>query len=320
MRLFTSNSNIRLIFGIILLNAIITVLVSEYFYIGNNIEVYRGMNNDKLVYESKLSKKKTLFILGDSRAKAGIIPELIDSATNYDSYNIGLDGIYRGYLVKLESNNVYPDKIIVAVSPFSIFKNYNIKKNPFSGFLDDKLYNSLLVLRTPNLYSEKYINSVINKYTHLHYGFSDVADVLKYGKVSGYYTSKGWHGYDRLGSDEFYTYMINIESYKNKIIEEYKYPSKIKEGKQRFEDIVKSMQSDNISVLFVRIPTSKELRMVEDKKYPWFSNYINEISRMYNYDYVEFNNFNYPQNEVDGSHLNKNSANEFTKELIKHLK
>ena len=113
--------------------------------------------------------------------------------------------------------------------------------------------------------------------------------------------------------------MINLEGYKYKILEEYKDLIKVNTGKKNFVRMLTDMRNSNIPVLFVRIPTSKKIREIENEKYPWFSKYIHEIVNNYNYDYIEFNKFIYPTYQVDGSHLNRVSANEFTKELVKFV-
>lgn len=316
MRLFISNSNNKFIIGIILLITVLIIFITEYFYKWNNVPLYWGRDHDLLIDQSKLSQKRILFIIGDSRAEAGVVPEIIDSRTSYNAYNIGIEGVYKGYYENLKFNNICPDKIIVGVSPYSIFNSFQLKKyNLFK-----RIYKEILILRKPNMFTEKYLSGLINRNTHLHYGFSGFFEVFLEGKVSGYYSSKGWHGYDRMGSDEFYTYMVNLEGYKYKIIEEYKDSIKINKGKSNFEKMLTDMHKNEMSILFVRIPTSNEIRKIENAKYPWFSSYINEIVNKYNYEYIEFNNFKYPTHGVDGSHLNRISANEFTKELVEYIK
>jgi hypothetical protein len=311
VRLSISNSNNKSVIGIILLITVVILLLIEYFYIQNKIPVYVGKDHDLLVSQSKLSTKPILFILGDSRAEAGIIPELIDSATYYDAYNIGIDGVYKGYYNKLIANNVIPEKIVIAVSPYSIFKKFQLKKND--------LLSKSKIIRKPNEYSEKYLSRLINHKTHLHYGFMGFFDVLNYKKTSESYSKKGFHGYDRLGSDEYYTSMVNLEGYRNKIIEAYKDSLKINEGKINFENLVVDLKKNKISVLFIRIPVSDEIKKIENEKYPWFSDYIQRIVSEGNYLYVEFNDFDYPKKEVDGSHLSRISARTFTKDLLRHI-
>ncbi len=311
MRLFISNSNNKSIIGIILLITVLIIFVIEYFYIQNNIPFFIGKDHDLLVSQSKLSSEPTLFILGDSRAEAGIIPELIDSITKYDAFNIGIEGVYKGYYNKLKSNNVIPDKLIIAVSPYSIFKKFQLKKNGFLG--------KTRVIRKPNVYTEKYLSRLINHNTHLHYGFMGFADVLKYSRVSRSFSNKGFNGYDRLGSDEYYTSKVNLEAYRSTIIEMYKDSLKIDKGKRNFENLVVDLKKNNISVLFIRIPVSDEIRKIENEKYPWFSDYIHHIANESDYKYVEFNDFVYPNKEVDGSHLNRNSAKNFTNELLRYI-
>ena len=315
MRLFISNSNNKFVIVSILIICFLIIFFIECFYIFNNIPVYWGEDRGSLISDSKLSNKPTLFILGDSRAEVGVVSEIIDSNTNYSSYNIGLEGVYKGYYKKLRLNNISADKLIVAVSPYSIFNRFRLNEED----MFERIHNRFMIVIKPNNFTEKILSNIINRNTHLHYGFSAFFEVIEYGKVSEYYTSKGWHGYDRLGSDAYYTYMINLEGYKYKMLEEYKDSIKVNTGKKNFERMLTDIRKNNIPVLFVRIPTSKKIREIEDGKYPWFSSYILETVNKYNYDYIEFNKFIYPTYQVDGSHLNRVSANEFTKELVKFI-
>ena len=321
MRLSISNSR-SVIFCIIVFNAIITILIFEYLYSKRNVPVFYGRNNGLLIESAKNSIKKNLLILGDSRAEAGIVPEIIDSESNYDSFNLGREGIYKGYFYGLIRNNLYPNKVIVAVSPYSLFNNFKIKEK----LLDNSLFNELNFqkylnyFRKPNKNTENYLNGIVNRNTHLNYGLSGILDLIMYGEVSEYYSPKGWHKYDRLGSDEFYTYMINLESYKSRIIEEYKDSSKIIYGKSNFDNLLSSLVKNNITAVFVRVPTSNEIRLIEDSKYPWFSEYINNTVNSYGYNYHDFVDFKYPENNIDGSHLNEEGARIFTNKLVQIIK
>ena len=317
MRLFISNSKGYILAYILLLSMIGAFLV-DAFYSSAGVPVYRGANHSSLLARAMQSDHKSLFIIGDSRAQAGIVPEIIDSITVYDAYNFGMEGIYRGYYENVRSETIFPDVIIMGVSPYSIFNEFQFfRTNRIRSRLGEKTYRILSILRKPNQYSEKVLNGFVNSHTRFNYGLAGIFDVLKFGKVSAYFSGKGWHGYDRLGSDEYYTYLINLESYKYKIIEQYKDSLKIDTGKRSFEELVATIIDDGIDLIFVRIPTSSDLREIEDSKFPWFTKYLNEVSFENGGIYVDLVDFDYPVSEIDGSHLNKESAKLFTKQLIK---
>ena len=319
MRLFISNSNGHLL-ATILFFSILGAFLVDAFYCSAGVPVYRGTNHSRLLSQAKKSDSKRLFIIGDSRTEAGIIPEIIDSITAYDAYNFGMEGIYRGYYDYVRSETLVPDVILMGVSPYAIFNEFQFyRENLIRLKLGKKTYSMLSILRKPNQYSEKVLNGFVNNHTRFKYGLAGIFDVLKFGKVSGYFSEKGWHGYDRLGSDEYYTYLINIESYKYKIIEQYRDSLKIDKGKRSFEELVKTIIDDGIDLIFVRIPTSSDLREIEDSKFPWFTKYLNEVSIAYGSIYIDLSDFNYPVSEIDGSHLNKESAKLYTQQLIKYI-
>ena len=304
------NSGRQLIILIVITAAILTFV--ECYYRTHDVAPFYSK---KITDAIKLEKRHEEFtlILGDSRAEAGLVPQVLKKELNWTPYNLGMQGVYNGYFYWIQHMSLNTKRAIIAVSPYSLFGPYSPKKEKsypewFEFFLN------------PSQRVEEMLTRPLNRHTRLTYGFSDFFDLINYGKVSRNYSPNGWNSYDRLGSDELFTSALNLYAYKYRLLENHNNQDLIKARKALFERMILEMKNDGIEIFLTRLPTSIEIARIEKHKFPWFDKYIVEISNSLDLKYLINPSFVYPKTQVDGSHLNRNAAIDFTKWMANQIK
>jgi hypothetical protein len=307
-RLYISNS--KYLFFTIVFFVFCGIALTELYYNYKNSPVDFGIshrNNIKLTENTRNS----ILIIGDSRAGCAFVPEIIDikipSAKTYNPSSRG--GAIYGIINNIGLYDKPFKLVVICVSPVSMFgafaydsiKNQTKKINlttPFSGNLYERVNLKLSDLVVRNF-----------KFT---YGFKELKNLFLYGNISHYITYDGWESNMYFGSFVRYSRICNYYGYKNRLLCNSGNKEFLEKYKNEFSSLIKTLVK-NQKIVLVRLPVSPELRQLENERFPWFDEYILDVSAENKIKYL--NNFSDsfmsdPNN--DGSHLSHYQAIHFS--------
>lgn len=256
-----------------------------------------------------------LLICGSSRAWVHISPQIIDSAFNINSYNIGLDG--QPFLMQIakysfyrESNNK-PKYIIYAVDNISLNKRkdiYNI--NLYLPFL-----NNETLAQTLQKHSGYNLVDYYNPFTKYAYKKGSIKwGILQFFNIKysePYYQKvKGYQGLVREWDNSFDNFKKqNPNGF------EQKYDKEVFDA---FEQFVKVQRKDDVKIIFVWTPQYIEYtEMLLNKKEAL--NFYTGLSDRYNIPFLDYSTDTICYNKsyfYNSQHLNKAGSELFTKKLV----
>lgn len=327
MRLFIFNSKINII--IIVFICFLAVAGVELFYNKMGVPLDHGkleVSKLNIFKEQNHKKSKTILILGDSRAKLGVSPESLESVLiGYEIYNLSLAGANVFDQLNYISN-IPCQSAIVCVSPANLFgsfvdtsintldQNREVSKSHFDNFL-----SKVNIPLHPFKPVENILSKLLSDRFKFTYGFLGISELLLYGQVSNYTTSKGWSSNIRLGSEEYYSKIANLKAYDQSLLKNNNNPEILSKLRLKFEKLI-SEYSKNTFIVLVRLPTSNDIYKIEEKKYEWFDEYIDSVAEKYKLPYLKnIDSFNYPEKYSDGSHLPREYAIAYSKSLGKYI-
>jgi hypothetical protein len=267
---------------------------------------------------------KIMLILGDSRAQSGISTDELQSMfPGFRVYNLGLQG--ASVYTQAESLNSFskpPACVLLCISPADVFGGFveaaavsNTGPKDIISVPVDQLFQRHIPLY-PVRTLDHFISQRLQQTFRFPYGLPGFAETLYYGRVSVYTTRTGWRSITRLGSDEYYTKVVNQNGYAKYLLKNNADSVFIQSCKDRFSSLLAELGNKGIKVLLVRTPVDTGMLAIENDKFPWFDDYAEMISREYNIGYCKgLPGFRYSDFHADGSHLSSDQARQFTIQL-----
>jgi len=315
-RLYISNS--KYLFIAIVFFTVCGLAFVQAYYDCKNAPVDYGNSYFKQIPFPE-NPSKSIVYLGDSRAAADIVPEVMkNKLPGFEPYGAGAKGgnifILMDYI---QSLNKKLGLVIVCVSPASLF----------GAFVEDsaEVNKNKIDLSTPQNGSLFYRINVKLSESHLKhlkflYGFRELKNLILYDEISHYYSKDGWESISSFGSDVNYARAYNYFGYKNKILCNSGNAEIISRYKNKFSSYI-TLLSKKHKVVLVRLPVADEMKTLENSRFPWFDDFIKEVSVMNQVKYISSFNGNFtsdPNN--DWSHLSHHQAKRFTETLADSLK
>ena len=269
-------------------------------------KVLTGQSGGKVNQFLSLKDSVNLLVFGSSRALHHVDPKVLDTL----SYNIGVDGTRIGYSAALISSLYKKEQIIlVHIDPSAIYNS------EYNG--DDIL--SLLKVAKRNKKINNFINDVYPEEIFLSKIFNCyVYNRQVIGLVKNYlapkYNHKDYSGYDPIipsqeqkqifkkliDKTDFSQFKYNsISNHPNPLVDKF------------ILTINKKCKLNNSKLVFF---TSPSLKKNEDKLRLKTKEYFKFKGIMY-YDYSEFIDISNLDNWKDFTHMSKNGADLFTKEV-----
>lgn len=240
-------------------------------------------------------------IIGSSRAGQGIIPSLL----NEDIYNFSFNGILSPYgpsytraiFKKISDQSHGP--FIIEINPTSVALSSTRERADVFSYPEDAglLANMHFFNSNPNLeYVMKSRRSPFYKKEHSPFTLRLHND--------------GWLEVVNAPNIQSEKRMeVMIKSYENLFKDNFLSGKRI----NSLKDLIQQLKRRG-KVFLVRIPTSREISQIENKYFPQFDEDIAKIGQELNIPYI--NLFHEPGFQtIDGDHLTKESAENFTKLL-----
>lgn len=263
------------------------------FFLRNRIDPY---------YTKLIAQAQAGIIIGDSRANHGLNPEFLDFKIDNFAFNIIYSPYDKSYLnlitkkIKSTSNNTH----IVSVTPWSLLKDsLNIKDlNPY--FAENLKFPFI----NPNWeYTFGYIDLSIYKLLQL------------FPSNATFTTDCGWlkQEIDSSTLEKEYPDRLKktIENYTSKYTD-----SVITINTERVKNLINIIRflKKSGSVYVVRLPISKEILDLENKKFPEFNSLLNDIVFISGSNsFIDLTNMNIQT--IDGVHIWINDVKKVSKEL-----
>lgn len=315
-RLYISNS--KYLFIAIVFSVICGLALTQAFYDYKNAPVDSGNSHFK---EMKLpdNSLKTIIYLGDSRASASIVPDVLrDKIPGYEPFCAGARGGNIFTLMDyVQSLNKPFGLVIICVSPASLF----------GAFVHDSVtyYKNIIDLTTPayanvfNRVETKLTESYLKKLKFL-YGFSELKNLILYNEISHYYTKDGWESISVSGDNAPYARAYNYYGYKYKLLCNSGNAELLSIYKNKFSSYI-TLLSKRHKVILVRLPVADEMKNLEESRFPWFDDFLKEVSVLNQVKYISSFNGNFTSDpNSDWSHISHHQAIRFSETLSDTLR
>jgi hypothetical protein len=256
-------------------------------------------------YLKLLAPSKGGLILGDSRALQGIDPDQFDFPIENFAFTIG-HSPYDASYIKLIRKKIPKGRgfqHLVSVTPWSLINNTGSKEdlNPFfSERLQLGFYN-------PNF-------EYISKYMDL--SFTNLLNLLS---SHAFTCDNGWLKQEMDSADLYREYprrvKEKVENY------EIKYPILVINLKtQRVQNLLEIIfllkRSGNVNI--VRLPVSKEMLDLENRRFPKFNQLLLEIAELSNSGYIDLTDMKVQT--TDGNHIWYKEVERVSKQLTIRMK
>lgn len=249
-------------------------------------------------------KKPQNVILGDSRGSQGVVPAVLKNklSANFDNFSLNIvESPYGQVYFKALKRKLDPETkngtFILTVSPWNLSLNKRIKKEKDFPEEHSPLNDMYFYDRSPNY------EYLLKHYTRS--WFKIYTERAESGKSNTFLHEDGWLEVNinmqkdtvavRTGKKEqFYKDLANTVELS---------PERLK----AINEMINYLRTKG-RVYLVRLPTSKELIAIENKKYPHFNTLIRDLARKQNVQFFDFS-ANYAEYDyTDGNHLYKESS------------
>lgn len=264
--------------------------------------------------------KQFSLIIGSSRAAQGIQPKVLNEVLQDSKlYNYAFSRVHSPYgkayynniKRKLEDSQSKRGVFIIEVNPWTL--SCTIEDNESEGFFYEN--NSFInkvdcVDCNPNLeylilgYQQPYYNLLYDK-------------IVKREEVYAHIDSNGWSEVLNIGSN------YNFEKAENNTIEQYQLELKNYTGISVYRlDYLKQticFLQQHGRVFLVRMPLSKRMLALEDTLIIDFDMKMQEISKLFAIDYLNFTITSEKYRFIDGHHLDFDSGQQISKYIANHI-
>nr|WP_315030692.1 hypothetical protein [uncultured Chryseobacterium sp.] len=262
-------------------------------------------------------KKPQNIILGDSRGSQGVVPSVLKNKLSLDFDNFSLNIVHSPYgqvYLKALKRKLDPETkagvFILTVNPWSLSLDRNVKR------IED--YPEVRYSPLNDMYT--YDCSPNYEYLLKHYTrswFKIYQERAAVERSNSFLHKDGWME-------------INVDMNKDsvaartakKTLDYEDLARKVELSQDRlraFDEIINYLRTKG-TVYLVRIPPSKSLMEIENKKYPNFSKLLQDISHKQNVRVFDFSK-NYGDFEyTDGNHMYKESSKKFTSRIADSIR
>lgn len=272
---------------------------------------YADGNTDNNYMHFAVEKPQNI-ILGDSRGAQGIVPDVL-----YDKLSVKFDNFSLN-IVESPYGQIYLKALKRKLDPETKDGIFILTVNPWSLSLDKNVRNikDYPEERSPLNDMHFYDWSPNYEYLLKHYTrswfklYTERADAV--GRSNSFLHEDGWME-------------INVNMHKDSVAArtarktlDYEglakavelYPERLK----AFNEIINFLKTKG-TVYLVRIPTSKNLTAIENRKYPHFNKLLEDISRKQNVKAFDFSKRYEDYQYTDGNHMYKESSKILTAQI-----
>ena len=240
--------------------------------------------------KAHISKKFDAVIIGDSRALRGINPSELSTfrtVYNYSFRSLELTVGFVSESLKLLKNQ--NSTLIIGLTPNSLVET----ANPNEHFFEYKNISFEERLLKTNLTVAKLLSPIKDR---------------KYESKSRPKYTKTFHKNGFIATD-----LVETEIEKGLNTYEERFQT-LKVSYSKLDKILKFLKEKNINVIFFRMPSCKEMVVIEDKYSGFNPKLVKEKIQSYGLKWLDINN-PYQYDTYDASHLRPYSAMSFSKNL-----
>lgn len=284
------------VLGIVLLFAVLGA-----FSDGNTDDNYRHF---------AVSKPHNI-ILGDSRGSQAVIPDVLEPKLSaaFDNFSLNVvESPYGKVYLEAIKRKLDPETkngiFILTVDPWNLSLNKNIRSTKEYPEEHSPLKNMHFYDWSPNY-----------EYLLKHYSrswFKIYSEREETGKSNTYLHKNGWLEVNvDMKKDSVAVREKNKIDFYNKLALENKLSE---ERIQAFKQIIAYLKPKG-KIFIVRIPASKSIIEIENKKYPDFSRLMNDIARQNNIKFFDFSTSYDKYLYTDGNHMYKESGKFFSSQI-----
>lgn len=304
MNLFISNFNMKRFLLKILpyfLGVVLVFAILGAFADGNTDDNYRHF----------AVPKPQNIILGDSRGSQAVIPDVLQSklSVTFDNFSLNVvESPYGKVYLEALKRKLDPETkngiFILTVDPWNLSLNKNIKSLKEYPEEHSPLKNMHFYDWSPNY------EYLLRNYPRS--WFKIYLEREETGKSNTYLHKNGWLEVNvDMNKDSVAAREKNKIDFYNKLAAENQLSS---ERIQAFKQIINYLKPKG-TVFIVRIPASKSIIEIENKKYPDFSTLMNEIAHQNNIKFFDFSASYKEYSYTDGNHMYKRSGRTFSSQI-----
>lgn len=253
-------------------------------------------------------KRPQNIILGDSRGSQGVVPEILKNklSASFDNFSLNIvESPYGQVYFKALKRKLDPETkngiFILTVSPWNLSLDKNVKKDAEFPEHHSPLNDMYFYDLSPNY------EYLLKHYTRS--WFKIYTERAELGRSNTFLHKDGWMEVNinmhkdsvavrTREKEKFYKYLANTVELS---------PDRL----TAINEIINYLRTKG-TVYVVRLPTSKGLTAIENKKYPRFNTLMRDMARKQNIKFFDFSgNFSEYQ-YTDGNHLYKESSRKIT--------
>ncbi|WP_228375754.1 hypothetical protein [Chryseobacterium taiwanense] len=255
-------------------------------------------------------------ILGDSRGSQAVIPDVLKSklSTEFDNFSLNVvESPYGKVYLEALKRKLDPETkngvFILTVDPWNLSLNKNIKSKKEYPEEHSPLKNMHFYNWSPNY------EYLLKNYSRS--WFKIYLEREETGKSNTYLHKNGWLEVNvDMNKDSVAVREKNKIEFYNKLASK----NNLSAARiQAFEQIINYLTPKG-KVFIVRIPASKSITDIENKKYPDFSKLMNEIA---NKNPIKFFDFSASYDKylyTDGNHMYKESGKVFSSQIADSIR
>ncbi len=253
-------------------------------------------------------KKPQNIILGDSRGSQGVVPGVLKNklSTNFDNFSLNIvESPYGQVYFKALKRKLDPETkngtFILTVSPWNLSLNKSIKEEKDFPEEHSPLNDMYFYDQSPNY------EYLLKHYTRS--WFKIYTERAELGRSNTFLHQDGW-------------LEVNINMHRDSVAVRTNKKELFYEGLantvelsperlKAINEMINYLRTKG-KVYLVRLPTSKGLITIENRKYPAFNKLLKDIARKQNVKFFDFSG-NYSEYDyTDGNHLYKESSRKIT--------
>lgn len=272
--------------------------------------LYADGNTDDNYMHFAVEKPQNI-ILGDSRGAQAVVPSFLEKklSRKFDNFSLNIaQSPYGQIYLKGLKRKIAPDTkdgiFILTVDPWCLSLHKDVKKSKDFPEVHSPLNNMYIYNWSPNYeyllknYKESWFNLYLNREevvrsnTYLHKdGWLEVTVDMEKDAVAEREAQKV----------VLYKNMAKTQHLSNKRV-------------AAFHEIIEYLK-DKGRVYIVRIPASEKIMQIENKKFPEFSELLNNIAAQHHVTFYDFSERYSDYIYTDGNHMYKESGKVFTDQI-----
>lgn len=256
-------------------------------------------------------KKPKNMILGDSRGSQGVVPEILKNklSANFDNFSLNIvESPYGQVYFKALKRKLGPETkngiFILTVSPWNLSLNKRIKNEKDFPEEHSPLNDMYFYDRSPNY------EYLLKHYTRS--WFKIYTEREEAGRSNTFLHNDGWLEVTiNMHKDSVAMRTNKKEAFYKDIANTVELsPARL----NAINEMINYLRTKG-RVYLVRLPTSKSLTAIENKKYPHFNKLVKDMAKKQNVEFFDFSG-NYAEYDyTDGNHLYKESSKKISSSI-----